>query len=51
VLASIARKTWIDTVARPLELDALEAVAGFIHLEKHHHRHATDHLVGQEMST
>jgi hypothetical protein len=23
-------------------------VAGFIHLEKHHHRHATDHLVGQE---
>jgi hypothetical protein len=38
----------IDTVTRPLELDAFEAVAGFIHLEKHHHRHATDHLVGQE---
>ena len=38
----------IDIVTRPLELDAFEAVACFIHLEKHHHRHATDHLVGQE---
>src|SRR5262249_14218904 len=41
-----AERRWVDTVSRPLDLDALEPMADFIHLEKYHHRHAADRLVG-----
>jgi hypothetical protein len=34
-------------VAWPLELNTLEAAAGFVHLKKHHHRNAADQIAGQ----
>ena len=38
----------IDAVARPFELNALEAVRCLVHLEKHHHRDAADQLARQD---
>ena len=34
-------------MARPFELNALEAVRRFVHLEEHHHRDPADELARQ----
>jgi hypothetical protein len=36
-----AEGRWVNAVARPLELHALETVRRLIHLEENHQRHGT----------
>ncbi len=35
-------------MARPFELNTLEAMRRLVHLEEHHHRHPADHLARQD---
>src|SRR6516162_9860508 len=37
-------------MTRPFKLDAFQAVGRLVHLEKHHHQHRPDRLVGEDDS-